>query len=402
MLKFQEKVDVVFICQRMLPYHIARFQALSIAFAQQDKTCLALEVSSTDSSYGDLGSNAKVQQSDNSVQKLCLFDGEDYLKLQPSQVADAVEQALLAIKPSVVFSPAPAFSEGAGAMHYRIKHAVKWILMDDAWSVTDKRSWLTRWVKQQFYRYADGGFLPSALHGEYFATLNIPFDRQRYGVDVVADLPSAFAYDPTSSITAVPYLLFVGRLIERKGLDIVLKALAQLPDNSINLVVVGDGPEREKWESLANSLGLSGRVLWQGLLANDEVRQCMRRALALVVPSDFEQWGLVVNEAWQAGLPVLGSASVGSLQATCLPGNEWMLIETGDINGWATAIARLASLSIIERERLANEGIQMAKLHSMETHVKSALQLANLPHRRNPNCLIGLAARFWQGKVAIW
>jgi hypothetical protein len=65
------------------------------------------------------------------------------------------------LAPSTVFAPAPAFAEGAGALHYKVRHGGRLVMMDDAWSVTDQRGWLTRWVKRIFYGYVDGGFFPT-------------------------------------------------------------------------------------------------------------------------------------------------------------------------------------------------------------------------------------------------
>jgi hypothetical protein len=70
-------------------------------------------------------------------------------------------------------------------LHYKVRHGGRLVLMDDAWSLTDQRGRLTRWVKRLFYGFVDGGFFPDRLHGDYFATLNIPLARQRYPVDVV-------------------------------------------------------------------------------------------------------------------------------------------------------------------------------------------------------------------------
>ncbi len=392
---------MVFIYQRMLPYHVSRFEALSQAFSFKGKTCLAIEVSFTDSSYGDLGDKHGADQNGTYFSKECLFHGSDYLNLRPSEVADAVENALAAIKPSVVFSPAPAFAEGAGAMHYRIKHDVTWILMDDAWSVTDQRGWITRLVKRQFYRYVDGGFLPSPMHGEYFSGLNVPKERQRYGVDVVADSSEATEDSESIHITG-NYFLFVGRLIQRKRLDVVLKALAELTDREVKLVVIGDGPVEKNFKEISVNSGVDKNVLWLGRRSNVEARQIMFHARALVVPSANETWGLVVNEAWQAGLPILGSDTVGALRATATPETNWMLMPVGDVDKWLLAMEKLLSLSVEERAGIVQRGKHLAEQHSISAHVKSALELAELPRRRKPLLPVGLVARLWKGKTVIW
>ena len=395
-----KKADVVFIYQRMLPYHVARFKAISTALQTQGKKCIALEVASTDSSYGDL-SNKCVDGEILAIAKHCLYENVDYLELVPSQVARSVEQALRSINPLVVFSPAPAFAEGAGAMHYRIKNSVKWILMDDAWASTDRRSGITRIVKRSFYSYVDGGFFPSAMHGDYFACLNVPKERQRYGVDAVDDYRSISGNKIALEITG-PYFLFVGRLIDRKGLSVVFEGFSRIQKSGVDLVVAGDGPEIERWKALTEQLGIKERVIWLGRCSNSDIRQLMNMAVGLIVPSVFEQWGLVVNEAWHAGLPVLGSDTVGALCATRSPESEWMLVPVGDVDRWQTSMERLLALTDQQKEVIAERGKELAEQHSIRVHVKSALELAELPHRKNPFFLIGIAALLWKGKTAIW
>lgn len=395
-----KKADVVFVYQRMLPYHVARFKAICSAFQAQGKECMALEVASMDSSYGDLTGKGIGGIGLASV-KHCLYDDTDYLQLTPAQVARSVEQALQGINPSVVFSPAPAFAEGAGALHYRVKNPVKWILMDDAWDVTDQRGWLTRFVKKQFYRYVDGGFFPSVMHGEYFEGLNVPRERQRYGVDAVDD-HSSMSHSQAASEITWPYFLFVGRLIEHKGLEIALRAFSSLLGAKIKFVIVGDGPSRNVCEALAEKLQISDHVIWLGRRSNDETRLLMRDALGLLLPSKSETWGLVVNEAWQVGLPVIGSDTVGALCATRSPETEWMTVPVGNIDKWQAAMEKLLALSGEQRQAIADRGNMLAEQHSIRVHVQSALELAEVSPRKDPLFVVGVAAQLWQGKTAIW
>jgi glycosyltransferase involved in cell wall biosynthesis len=120
--------------------------------------------------------------------------------------------------------------------------------------------------------------------------------------------------DEAAAANPEPYVLFVGRLIQRKGLDVLLRAIAGVERRPVRLVVIGDGPERDALQALASELGLDDRVQWLGRRSNTEARLWMAQALALLVPSEFEQWGLVVNEAWMAPTLVLGSDTVGALK----------------------------------------------------------------------------------------
>lgn len=106
-------------------------------------------------------------------------------------------------------------------------------------------------------------------------------------------------------------ILFVGKLEQRKRVDLLLHAYA---DAKLlrQLVIVGDGPEKPRLERLAQELGLSGRVTFAGTMSNREARQHMARARALVLPSRFDGWGAVVNEAIHAGAYVIVSAHCGA------------------------------------------------------------------------------------------
>ncbi|MBK6436264.1 MAG: glycosyltransferase [Rhodanobacteraceae bacterium] len=229
---------VVLVYQRMLAYHCARFTALAAELAREGIRCTALEVANTDSSYGDAISVASTQRGG----IVSLFPNCDYLSLRPRQVASAVCMALQALRADVVFAPAPAFAEGAGALHHKVRFGGRLLQMDDAWAATDQSGVLVRWVKRSFNGFVDGGFLPDALHGQHFVGLNIPLDRQAYAVDVVG--PATGIAEPLVAQPDRRFVLFVGRLIERKGLHTLLNALAQWPASEQRpaLVVIGDGP----------------------------------------------------------------------------------------------------------------------------------------------------------------
>jgi glycosyltransferase involved in cell wall biosynthesis len=397
----KDKGPVVFVYQRMLPYHQARFTAVAEALRRQGRACVAVEVASFDRGYGQL-SDASMVPAHSPVTAQCLFPATDYLDLTPRQVSQAVCDALRRLAPSTVFAPAPAFAEGAGALHYKVRHGGRLVLMDDAWSMTDHRSQLTRWVKRIFYGYVDGGFFPDRLHGEYFAALNIPYARQRYPVDVVGPMPvGARLVEEAATGNPEPYVLFVGRLIQRKGLDVLLRAIAGVTP-AVRLVVIGDGPERDALQTLGSELGLDDRVQWLGRCSNTTARLWMAQALALLVPSEFEQWGLVVNEAWMAPTLVLGSDTVGALRAAYKNEMHWMLMPAGDVVAWQRALSCLLALRPEERAVLMDETRRLAEKYSLATHTQSALELIDLPQRAWPMAPAGWLARAWRGRVAVW
>ncbi|MDY0070846.1 MAG: glycosyltransferase family 4 protein [Porticoccaceae bacterium] len=393
-------LTVVLVYQRMLPYHKDRFDALSAKIASLGGRCFAVEVASIDSSYGDIDGGAEGRYSGSVIR---LFDSADYLTLQARDVAAQVCDSLKRLGADVVFSPAPAFAEGAGALHYKVRHGGKLILMDDAWSATDHTGWVTRMVKRLFYGYIDGGFFPARLHGGYFAMLNIPLIRQRYGVNAVAPFTQ---YSGTTELLSLsletPFLVFVGRLVAIKNLEVVLDALASVERKDVSLVVIGDGPELTALQHRAQGVGVADRVRWMGRLDNQLTRQVMAKSVALVLPSRQETWGLVVNEAWSAGVPVIGSDTVGALRASLPPEMAWTMPPRGDSAAWRLAIDRLFSLTDDDRDSLIATGYALANRYSLVNHVESAIELIELAPRPPPAGVIGLVASLWQGRVAVW
>lgn len=111
---------------------------------------------------------------------------------------------------------------------------------------------------------------------------------------------------------AVIKFLFVGQLIERKGLDVLFDALSTLLFESWVLNIVGRGPERSELEELARRSWFAARVGWLDTLPNDQLRVLMGEADCLVLPSRYDGWGAVVNEALLAGTPAIVSDACGS------------------------------------------------------------------------------------------
>ena len=119
-------------------------------------------------------------------------------------------------------------------------------------------------------------------------------------------------------------VLYVGRLVPEKGVDVLIRAAAA---GGFSVRVAGDGRFDEQLRALAADLGAD--VAFLGRLSEDEVRMEMQRAAALVIPSVWhEVWGLVINEAFDVGLPVIGT-QVGAI-TDLLDDGRGLLVPPGD------------------------------------------------------------------------
>jgi glycosyltransferase involved in cell wall biosynthesis len=136
------------------------------------------------------------------------------------------------------------------------------------------------------------------------------------GRPVVAPMPvDDRAFAPGPGDFPRDELLFVGRLDRQKGLDVALAAVAALtgPAAGLPLRVVGTGPEAAALRRQAASLGIGGRVRWDGQLPQAALADRYRRAAALLVPGRDEGFGLVAVEGQLCGAPVVAVASGGLL-----------------------------------------------------------------------------------------
>jgi glycosyltransferase involved in cell wall biosynthesis len=187
-----------------------------------------------------------------------------------------------------------------------------------------------------------------------------------YGMD---ELPGAWGENPPDDLPhGARILLSVSRLTQQKGLDVAIRALPSLPDDTV-LVVLGEGPEREPLEALARELGVAGRVRLRG--REPDVAAWLRRASTLVHPARWEGFGLAVLEAMLAGLPVVAS-NVSSLPELVLDGETGLLVRPDDPSALALGVAR----ALEERDRLGAAGL--ARAHAEFSVAKMADRTAEL------------------------
>ena len=133
-------------------------------------------------------------------------------------------------------------------------------------------------------------------------------------------------------------LLFVGRLVYYKGVELLLDTVARLPQ--ARLVVVGDGPLRDRLQARARRDDLAGRVRFAGELDDADLHAEMARAAALVLPSleRSETFGLVQLEAMAAGLPVISTQLPTGVAEVNVDGETGRLVPPGDVGALARAL----------------------------------------------------------------
>lgn len=201
-----------------------------------------------------------------------------------------------------------------------------------------------RWTWQLYDQVAVGtsvsSFVDDALRRAGYAG---PLVRVPAGVRM-----DQFPLTPPDRHDGEDRLVFVGRLVARKGLDVLLRALAEVRARrpGVVLTVVGEGEQLAELEALADALGLSGAVRWRGALPHAAVRQAMQDGDVVVMPSrtmpDGEAEGspVVTKEALAIGRPVVATDS-GGISETLPPALRGELVAYDDPDALAAQLLRV-------------------------------------------------------------
>jgi glycosyltransferase involved in cell wall biosynthesis len=147
---------------------------------------------------------------------------------------------------------------------------------------------------------------------------------------------------PPAGLRGRPYILALGRVVEKKGFDLLLAAFAAMDQGlcTADLVIAGAGPALESLRASAAASGVAGQVHFSGRLSRDEVARAMAGATLLVMPSRLEPFGIVVLEAWKAGTAVVATDRGGPPEFVH-NGRDGVLVDPFDTAAFATALELL-------------------------------------------------------------
>jgi glycosyltransferase involved in cell wall biosynthesis len=176
-------------------------------------------------------------------------------------------------------------------------------------------------------------------------------------------------------------LIFVGRLVDWKAIDIVFEAIRPLRgDPRLSFEIIGDGPMRLVWEKLSRDMDLEAVVKFSGFMSQAECARRLDAADVLLLPSLFEAGGAVVLEAMAMGLPVIATGWGGPLDylddscGVLVPPNS----REGLVAGFAAAIVMMADSRPLRR-RLGDAGYRRARQYfDWEKKIDRILELYGL------------------------
>lgn len=385
---------IVLLWRSYLPYHLPRLRAAQQAFAAAGCEVLGLQATADPAGYEFLTADP----ADRGLHTA--LPGKRLADCTRDEVFAQTLAALRDLQPDVVFSPATPFPEGMAAIRYRNESAARVFLMDDSWEATDPRGRAVTTIKRLIHQCVDGAFVPAAWYERYFSAQGIPAERLTFPVDVVDNdwfARPAAPEDGAGRDARRGQFLFVGRDLPRKGLGQLLAAYQQYRQSARNpwdLEIVGPP---------VGAIPSGDGVVFTGPLTGPSLRGRYWAASVLVVPSDWEQWGLVVNEGMAASLPVIASSGVGAARSLVVEDSTGWTFPAGD---HAALAQRLASASETSNAGLIEMGqrarARVDALCSLEQFVAGMRRALGMPRRPEASAAARVAARLWQGRLAVY
>lgn len=346
----------VLLWQRFGHYHLARLRGAADILNDHGWRVVGLEVASRDEyPWRPAG--------DKSVAKKTLFAELDYTSLGARQIRQAVARALNDLQPDAVCVNGWAVPEAVAALQWTRRSGARTILMSETFE--SSRNPLKRTVRRWRVGRCDAAIVGGRLHARYLQDLGFDPRRIEFGYDVVDNTHFGSSASGTTPWRAeVPdgrYFFANTRFLERKGIDALLRAYALYRSRTAattvpwQLVISGSGEMEGPWKRLASSLGLSGVVHWPGFLQYEALPAAYQAAGAFVHPARSEPWGLVVNEAAAAGVPLLLGRKVGAACELLREGVNGYAFDPDNVSEFAEALSRMAGLPEAERRAMGAE-----------------------------------------------
>ncbi|WP_341524651.1 glycosyltransferase family 4 protein [Nostoc sp. UHCC 0302] len=306
-------------------YHLIRLQAAYEVCKQKGWQLTAIQVTddNLDHPWGDF-----IRELSMPVKTLLPVASNIYDTRRDtfSSVAGKVLQGCLnELQPDVVFLPGWSFSVAkAGLKWCRSCNALP-IVMSESKEDDAPRVWWQEAIKSWIIKKNKAALVGGKPHKRYLSKLGMSPNAIFMGYDIVGNdifhpQKIKFLFTPLEK----PYFLAINRFVAKKNLRFLISSYAAYRQlvgvSGWDLVICGDGGLRPQIEQQIGDLGLEDFIHLPGFLKEDELLPYFAHASCFIHTSIQEQWGLVVNEAMAAGLPVLVSKRCGCFEDLVLEG----------------------------------------------------------------------------------
>ena len=272
-------------------------------------------------------------------------------------------------------------------------------MFDDAKPSQVKRSFLVRTIKNLIIRQVDGLWLPSDDYDEAYSKLVHKKTFIFHGYNCIDNELFRFKKKKEMHFTTITC---VARLVPIKNIDNLLKAwkIIEKKHPEYKLAIIGDGPEFVSLNELTLNMGLK-TIVFLGAINNSDIPTYFYNSVAFVLPSLAESWGLVVNEAMAAALPILISNKINASYALLEEGVNGYGFEPLEIHNIANKISSFIDLDLNDKIKMSDSSLKIIDKMSYENMGDELFNAVyNLSHKKLKKlpALALLLINIWHGR----
>jgi 1,2-diacylglycerol 3-alpha-glucosyltransferase len=364
------------------PYHLARLEAAALMGKERGVKVVGLQLASREAVRA-----WRIDQP-RQVELITIFPERAVEDISSLELAKGTWSALQRLNPQAIalFLNKETYLAMLTVLAWKRLHRRMAILMTDSKYDDYPRHPLRQWAKKRVMSLYDGALVAGRAAREYAEFLGIAPERIFLGCDVVDNnYFTRGAEQARAQATSLrqqyclpkDYFLYVGRFDEKKNVSGLLKAyslyIRSTPPPPWDLVLCGSGPLQERVRQEARELGL-WQVRFVGFQQVGELPIFYGLARCLIMHSLGDTWGLVVNEAMAAGLPVLVSRACGCAPDLVQEGVNGFTFDPYDLEGLAQLLGQVSS-GEVSLPAMGEASRRVIADWGLETYSRNLLQL---------------------------
>ena len=360
------------------PYHIARLESLKSLDPILQNQVMGIELARSQELYPW---QTKIDNLTCPIVSVIKEKSLEQTKL--SQLLRKLLEVLNHVEPEILAIAGyfnPAMLVALFWCRLRNKHA---ILFSETTESDFKRVWWKEKIKSLIVKQFKSALVGGKPHKRYLAKLGMPEEAIFVGYDIVGNEtfnPEKIQHLPNP--LDKPFFLTINRFVPKKNLPFLITAYEryrqQVGDNAWDLVLCGDGKLRPQIEEQITALNLQSVVHLPGFLQQEEMLPYFAHASCFIHGSTTEQWGLVVNEAMAAGLPVLVSNRCGCFEDLVIEGVNGFGFDPKNLEQLTQLMLNISS-ERIDLQKMGQASLEHIRIYSPDyfaTGLKQAVEYA--------------------------
>lgn len=370
-------------------YWPARLHAIQQLLLKNNMDLHIIEIASDGNPYSFAKDDNKNSCKDWSV----LFGNTDIRSLKSKDIKKRLFQKLDELQPDVVIAGAIAFYSGALSTYWARKNKKRVIIFDDAKIESVPRGKITNFIKRKIYSAVDAVIYPS---NDWIETAQFwGFNKSQFfiGIDVV---DNKFWKSDNNKEKC---LLFVGRFIPCKNILNLIDKFNEIQNlDGSKLMIVGDGEQKEEVMKL---IGSNTNIEYLPFVQQKELKDIYSRASAFIIPSRYDTWGLVINEAMASGLPIWASKECGATSVLVENGVNGVVFNPFDNDDLRSALQKFVDSDINKLSAMGKKSIDIIQKWDLSLLANESFRAIDYVLHAEPrkvDCIAHILLKLWHGR----